>query len=164
MMVRLTAALRDLYRDETELAAALLRVADRHGADPELHHGCHDLARWSEQHATDLVEAGRRYGLGVSEPAGYGAGYGAAVDGAAADAVDPGLLLLADLRDLHRRSAGVVLDWDVVAQAAQALRDRELLALAQASRTQAERQLAWSKALVKASAAQIMTSPPQDAS
>jgi hypothetical protein len=153
MSSRLSTLLHDLHQDETGLAAALLRVAGRHPADPELHHGCHDLARWSRRHATDLAEAGRRYGVDVDavEPT---------AGGPQADTVgDPGVQLLADLRDLHRRTAGVALAWEIVGQAAQALRDRELLDLAGTSRSQAERQLAWSKGLVKANAAQIMTSP-----
>lgn len=158
MTGRLATALRDLHRDETGLAAALLQVADRHPADPELHHGGRDLARWSHQHVADLAGTGRRYGLDLgAAPAEDGAQLGLPPD----DEGDPGLLLLADLRDLHRRTAGVALDWEIVAQAAQALRDRELLTLAQASSAQTQRQLAWSKALLKASAAQIMTSPPE---
>jgi hypothetical protein len=42
---------------------------------------------------------------------------------------EPGLLLLADLRHLHRVAAGVSLDWELLAQGAQAAKDSELLAL-----------------------------------
>ena len=41
---------------------------------------------------------------------------------AAPPPAEPGLLLLADLRRVHRKAAGASLDWELLAQAARALR------------------------------------------
>ncbi|WP_157987925.1 hypothetical protein [Jiangella endophytica] len=151
MTGRLASTLSDLHRDETELAAALLRTAGRHPADPEIAYVGHDLARWSRRHATDLVETAHRYGLRIgAEPS---------APDASPPAGDPGLTLLAELRGLHERTAGIALVWDIVTQAAQALRDDELLALARTCHAQTQQQLAWSKALVKANAAQLLAVP-----
>ena len=69
---------------------------------------------------------------------------------------EPGLLLLADLRHVHRMAAGVSLDWEVLAQTAQAMRDHDLLALAEDCHPETLRQLRWANAKVKETAAQVM--------
>jgi hypothetical protein len=71
----------------------------------------------------------------------------------------PGLLLLVDLRKTHRMAAGVSLDWEILAQTAQALKDRELLALSQRCHPQTLRQLRWANAALKENAPQIMATP-----
>jgi hypothetical protein len=60
---------------------------------------------------------------------------------------------------MHRMAAGVSLDWEILAQTAQALKDRELLALSQRCHPQTLRQLRWSNALLKENAAQTMVTP-----
>ena len=69
---------------------------------------------------------------------------------------EPTLLLLADLRHVHRMAAGVSLDWEVLAQTAQAMKDDELLATAQECHPQTLRQMRWANAKVKETAAQVM--------
>ena len=69
---------------------------------------------------------------------------------------EPALLLLADLRTVHRQAAGVSLDWEILAQTAQALKDTELLGLAQRYHPETLRQMRWANALLKESAAQVM--------
>ena len=64
-----------------------------------------------------------------------------------------------DLREIHRKAAGVSLDWEILAQTAQALQDRELLALAQKCHPQTLRQLRWANASLKENAAQTMVTP-----
>jgi hypothetical protein len=58
-------------------------------------------------------------------------------------------LLLADLRRAHRLAAGVSLDWELVAQGAQAAKDEELLDLAGRCHPQALRQMRWANAMLK---------------
>jgi hypothetical protein len=69
------------------------------------------------------------------------------------------LLLLKDLRDIHRTAAGVSLDWEILAQTAQALKDDELLDLSRQCHPQTLRQLRWANASLKTNAAQIMVTP-----
>src|SRR5690242_12112337 len=98
-------ALRELHRAEKALVRELLKVSDRHKAEHEIHHVARDLARWSEQHVRDLAEAGRRYevSLGTSVPSSGPLG---TVREKASELsrglAQPGMLLLADLRHLHR--------------------------------------------------------------
>ena len=69
---------------------------------------------------------------------------------------EPALLLLADLRHIHASAAGVSLDWEVLAQTAQAMQDTELLSLAETCQPETLRQMKWAKAKVKETAAQVM--------
>lgn len=53
-------------------------------------------------------------------------------------------------------AAGVSLDWEILAQTAQALSDRELLALSKRCHPQTLRQLRWANAKLKEIAAQTV--------
>ncbi|WP_371053395.1 MULTISPECIES: hypothetical protein [Rhodococcus] len=69
----------------------------------------------------------------------------------------PSVLLPRDLRTVHRMAAGVSLDWEILAQAAQALSDRELLALSERCHPQTLRQLRWANAKLEEIAAQTVS-------
>jgi hypothetical protein len=56
----------------------------------------------------------------------------------------------------HRMAAGVSPDCEVLAQTAQALKDRKLLALTKDCHPQTLRQLRWANARVKEQSAQVM--------
>jgi hypothetical protein len=71
---------------------------------------------------------------------------------------EPALLLLADLRRLHRLAAGVSLDWELLAQGAQGAKDTDLIDLSQRCHPQALRQMRWANAMLKELAAQALTS------
>jgi hypothetical protein len=71
---------------------------------------------------------------------------------------ETGLLLLADLRRLHRKAAGVSLDWELLAQAAQAMRQPDLLELAQSCHPQALRVMRWANAHLKVVSPQVIAS------
>ena len=69
---------------------------------------------------------------------------------------EPALLLLTDLRHVHRTAAGVSLDWEVLAQSAQALQDADLLTVAEDCHPETLRQMRWANAKVKEISAQAM--------
>ena len=69
---------------------------------------------------------------------------------------DAGLLLLADLRHFHKEAAGTSLDWELLAQTAQALQDTTLLEVAQRCHPQTLRQLRWANAKLKETSPQLM--------
>lgn len=71
---------------------------------------------------------------------------------------EPALLLLRDLRELHLCAVGNNVYWEMLAQAAQALRDSELLALTKACRPQTVRQMKWTETLIKELSPQALTS------
>ena len=109
-----------------------------------------------------LVEVGRRYGLNLKDDPDEDSGLLSTVRGKASELVgrrpEPGLVLLADLRHLHRVAAGVSLDWELLAQGAQAAKDAELLALAQQCHPQSLRQMRWANAMLKMLSPQVLAS------
>jgi hypothetical protein len=160
--VKLDLALRELHRSERSLAADLLKVADRHKIDHEIYHVARDLARWSQQHVHELAEVGKRYGLKLTDDAESDSGLLGSVREKASELAgrrpEPGLLLLADLRHLHRVAAGVSLDWELLAQGAQAAKDSELLALTRRCHPQSLRQMRWANAMLKVLSPQVLAS------
>ena len=165
-------AIGELHRAENDLAGALLNLADQQKTDHEIFHVARDIAAWSNEHVRELADAGRAYGveldpepdhhLGASRPAAAGDAGSllSRVKQIGAEALgrhhEPSLLLLADLRHVHRMAAGTSLDWEVLAQTAQALKDSDLLALADDCHPQTLRQMRWANAKVKETSAQVM--------
>ncbi|WP_101947520.1 hypothetical protein [Mycobacterium sp. 3519A] len=150
--MKLALALRELHRSEAGLARSLDAIAARHHNDHGIHHVARDLAVWSREHVELISDIGRRYGVRLranprtttlAEP----------VQEWISDRLgrrpEPALLLLADLRRLHRLAAGVSVDWELLAQGAQAAKDDELLALTQRCHPQALRQMRWANAMLK---------------
>ena len=159
-MTRIAMAIRELHRSEHHLAGQLLQMSDRHKIDHEIFYAAKDLAGWSQQHVRELARVGRDYKLKLDPEPRNDPGLLAKVRQKTSELVGrrhaTGLLLLADLRKVHRMAAGVSLDWEILAQTAQALKDRELLGLSQQCHPQTLRQLRWSNAQLKENAAQIM--------
>ncbi|MGH3791537.1 MAG: hypothetical protein ACRDRU_02070 [Pseudonocardiaceae bacterium] len=119
--MKLGLVLRELHRSEKSLAADLVKMADRHKVDHEIHHVARDLACWSTQHVHELALVGQRYHLSLTEDAKPAeSGLRSTVRGKVSELTgrrpEPGLLLLTDLRHLHRSAAGVSLDWELPAQ------------------------------------------------
>jgi hypothetical protein len=159
VVVKLDLVIRDLHRAEKALVRDLLRLADRHSAEHEVHHVVLDLAGWSRTHVRELAHTGRRFGLKLAETAPEDGGpLRAKLSELLARRAEPGLLLLADLRELHRRTAGVSLDWELLAQGAQAVKDTDLLELAQRCHPHTLRQLTWSNSMLKTLSPQILAS------
>lgn len=154
--------LRELHRSENDLAHELLQISDRHRVDHEVHHVARDLAAWSQQHVRELAEVAERYGESLDpEPEGE-ANLAQKVLDKGSELVGrmkvPGLLLLRDLREIHMKAAGVSLDWEMLAQAAQGIQDTELLGVASACHAETLRQFKWSNAKLKEESTQILVS------
>jgi hypothetical protein len=154
------AAIEELHRSENDLAGALLNLSDQQKVDHEIFYVARDIAAWSHEHVRRLAEVGRDYGLDLDPDPDDEATLLARVKQKGAELAgrfhEPTLLLLADLRQLHRMAAGVSLDWEVLAQTAQAMKDTELLSVAEDCHPQTLRQMRWANAKVKETAAQIM--------
>lgn len=154
------AAIAELHRAEDDLAGALLNLADQQKVDHEVFHVARDIAGWSQEHVRRLAEVGADYGVELDPAPQQGSGVLSRVRQKGSELTgrfhEPTLLLLADLRHVHRMAAGVSLDWEVLAQTAQALKDRGLLAVAEECHPQTLRQLRWSNAKVKETSAQVM--------
>jgi hypothetical protein len=153
-------ALRDLHRAENDLATELLQASSRHKADHDIFYLGRDLAKWSQDHVRELAKHAKNYDVELNPEPHDESRLLAAVRQFGSEMIgdrhDPALLLLRDLREIHRKAAGISLDWEVLAQTAQALKDSELLALTKQCHPQTLRQLRWANASLKSNAAQIM--------
>ena len=161
-MSKVPLAIEELHKAENDLAGHLLKVSGRHKADHEIFYVARDIARWSQEHVRGLARIGQDFGLALDpEPA---------EDGLLGKVRQKGdellgrhhetsLLLLADLRTIHRQAAGVSLDWEILAQTAQALKERELLQLAKDYHPETLRQMRWANAKLKEVSAQVMVTP-----
>jgi hypothetical protein len=154
------AAIEELHRAENDLAGALLNLADQQKADHEVFHVARDLAGWSQRHVRELAQVGRGYAVELDPEPEDESTLLARLKQKGAELTgrfhEPGLLLLADLRHVHRMAAGASLDWEVLAQTAQAMKDTDLLGVAQSCHPETLRQMRWANAKLKETAAQVM--------
>lgn len=162
-MSKIPMVLRELHRSENSMARTLLTMADRHKVDHEVFHVARDIAQWSQNHVREIAEAARDHGLELDPTASSGAP--AMVERLTQRTSvllgrrpEPGLMLLADLRRLHRKAAGVSMDWELLAQVAQGLQKRDLLELTKRCHPQTLRQLRWANAQLKVVSPQILSS------
>ena len=157
---KVAAAIEELHRSENDLAGSLLNLSDQQKTDHEIFYVARDIARWSQEHVAGLARVGRDYGLDLDPDPEDEATLLARMKQKGAEVVgrfhEPSLLALADLRHVHRMAAGVSLDWEVLAQTAQAMKDRELLVLCKDCHPETLRQLRWANAKVKEISAQTM--------
>jgi hypothetical protein len=155
-------AISAVHRDEGRLVHAFADLADRHAVEHEIHHVARDLAGWSREHVQRLAQAGRSHGLDLDDEPGREHEWAEGLKRAAAELLvrrrAPSVMLLADLRGLHREVSGASLDWEILAQAAQASEDGELVDLASACHPQTLRQLRWTNAHVKVLSPQVVNS------
>jgi len=153
-------AIEELHRVENDLVAALLNLADQQKVDHEIFHVARDIAGWSREHVGELARVGRAYGLDLDAEPEDEPSLLARVKQKGSELTgrfhEPGLLLLADLRHVHRTAAGASLDWEILAQTAQALKDTDLLDVAQRCHPETLRQMRWANAKLKETAAQVM--------
>lgn len=148
--MKLDFVIRELYEAEVALAHDLEVVAGRHRAEHEVHHVALDLAGWSREHVRRLADLAASRGIDLPEERKH-----------AAEPVthdDQSVQLLADLRGLHRATAGVSLDWELLAQGAQAVKDTHLLKVASSCHPRTLRQLTWTNGMLKQLSPQVLAS------
>jgi hypothetical protein len=139
---------------EKTLADSFRTIADGHANVVDVFHMCHTLATMSDAHREQLAPVAARYGeqrkgADVDEPERlHAAGLARARNGE--------IGLLRDLQDLHVLGSLVQTTWTVIAQGAQGLRDRKLLAIATESNAETSRQLTWLNTRMKAAAPQAL--------
>lgn len=157
--MKLRLAIRELHRSERKLAHQLTVLAARHHSDQDISHLARDLAGWSHRHLGELARHGRHYGLRLSADPRTAARTGVVqqrISGLLRHRPEPGLVLLADLRRIHWLAAGVSLDWELLAQGAQAAKDAELLGLASRCHPETLRQMRWANAMLKELSPQVL--------
>ena len=160
MRTGLEYALRRVHAGEQDLVEHLLRTADKHRAEHEVHHVCRDLARWSRENLDALATAAANYDVHLDREAGGPGAVRHAVDALAART--PGraasIALLEDLRDLFLVASETSLAWEMLAQHAQARRERDLLDVVSAAHPQTLRQLRWVNTMIKTLSPQALAS------
>ena len=160
--MKLGMAIEELHRSENELYTVLLSMSDRHRVDHEVFHVTRDMARWSEQHVSELAGAGREFGLDLDPGATQSTGLLETLQRTTSELTGrhsaPGLVLLADLRHLYRESSGTSLDWELLAQGAQGAKNKELLDLAERCHPETLRVSRWANAKLKESSPQVLAS------
>ncbi|MFE1316316.1 hypothetical protein [Kitasatospora phosalacinea] len=153
------AVLRTLHDGELALRDDLLAAAEEHAAEHEFHHVATDTARWSAEHARLIAATAAARDLHL--PADPDTPALTRLRRKAAEDLTPrpdGLPdLLEALTALHLAAGRNSLHWEMLAQAAQAGRDGELLELASRCHPQTLRQMRWTNTLIKTLAPQLLT-------
>lgn len=139
-----------LHRAEVELAKAFHEVAEAHGDEPDVEVECGMLAQRCEKRAADLLPVVERYG--ESEDDEPDRLHNDLFDGARSG----GLGLLRDLHDLLLMATECELAWAVVGQAAQGLRDEELIALVEGADRETTIQILWLRTRLEQAAPQAL--------
>ena len=147
--MKLGHAIERVATSERELAAGLLAARERHPDDQDVFHLTKTLAEKERAHIEALTPHAGRYDAKVD---------GGDAQASLADADDPSLQLLSDLRHLHLLAAGASLDWVALAQGAQAAKDADLLATVTECHDETLRTLKWTTYRLKEAAPQALTS------
>jgi hypothetical protein len=139
-----------LHTSLRTLAEAFREVAKGHGDEPDVQHTCAVLAGRLDGQVERLGPIVERYGEHrESEPERLHAAE-------FTDTRSGGVGLLRDLQDLYALASFTDITWTVVGQAAQGLRDEELIEVVSACEQDTARQLAWLKTRIKQSAPQAL--------
>jgi hypothetical protein len=152
--MHLTTYLALVHRGEQTLADSYRVVGRGHARHPDVLFTCQALAAMSDEHVERLTPLVDRYGEqghgdDIDEPERlHAAGLAEVRSGAVG--------LLRDLQDLHVLATLVQTTWTAIGQAAQGLRDRDLIALARTAGADLSRQLSWLTTRLKAAAPQAL--------
>jgi hypothetical protein len=147
-----------VHRAERTLAESLLTVGDGHKEEADIFHMCQTLAKMSQEHERRLAPIVDRYGEeragdDVEEPDRLHAdGVGEVREGS--------IGLLRDLQDLYLLATLVQTCWTVIYQAAQGVRDHDLMTVAEHSNSEISRVLTWINTRMKAAAPQALLMTP----
>ncbi|HKR80011.1 MAG TPA: hypothetical protein VJR69_09950 [Nitrospira sp.] len=135
---------------EQELEKALKAVADRHQQEPDLEEICTILSSWSQAKARSTDRFIHKYGRERDrEPQRL---YSDLFQGPRRG----GLALLRDLHDLWLMTTEAQIVWTLLAQAAQALRDKDFVQTCEHNKEQTHRQTSWLETRSKQAAPQTL--------
>ena len=149
--MKLPVSLGLLHRSEQTLAESFRQVAEGHGDEPDVYHLCQALAGQCDAHEKALAPIVERYGEVEEddEPERLHA------DGLSETRTGP-VGLLRDLQDLYLLASLVDITWTAVKQAAQGLRDEQLIDVVERSEGETRTQLAWLSTRMKQAAPQAL--------
>jgi hypothetical protein len=138
---------------EHHLARAFDTVAEHHGHEPDVSQACRLLASWSRRNREALAPLIERYGeTRESEP---DALHHALFHGPRSG----GLGLVRDLHDLWLLAQEVRLAYELLTQAARALRDEDMESILKGTSSHTSRQADWLRARLDQAAPQALAVP-----
>lgn len=159
--MKIGAALRQLAKAELDLADEYEKVGQRQAAEHDVYHTCRTLQQQCLEHARRIEALARPYA--ASTPTGEDDDWDGVLahlrqhmSEAMARRPASGMLLLRDLRRLYHLAQEVSLHWTAIGQAAQAVRDPELLDAVTALHEQTLTQVKWIKTKFKEAAPQVL--------
>jgi hypothetical protein len=139
-----------LHRSQTELGLAFREVGAGHGDEVDVRRTCELLAEQCEAHARRLHPFTETYGEETDdEPERLHSEL-------FAGSREGGLGLLRDLQDLYLMASECDIAWTLIGQAAQGLRDEELLDVVEACEGETTGQLRWLRTRMKQAAPQAL--------
>jgi hypothetical protein len=161
--MKIDIAIREVGRSEAELADLLLRVGERHRVDHDVFHMSRTLAAKSRESLLALTDAAARYDAALELDAGVPSeGLRTTLREKSAELLarhsQAALLLLRDLRAVHLRAAEASINWVILGQGAQAVRDEDLLATVTERHPFALKTLKWTTTRLKETAPQVLSS------
>jgi hypothetical protein len=163
--MKLGHAIEDVRDAEAELAQELLAVGERHAVEHDLYHLSHTLAKQCAEHVERLGPFAERYGApsdgnGVAESPGVLETLRRKSAELLGRSEVSGLLLLRDLRNLYLTAQAAEIAWVILAQAARAARDRDLLRVVDPCHEEAELRGKWLRTRLKETAPQVLATGP----
>ena len=139
-----------LHHAEQALAASFRLVAEGHGAEPDVYHPCQTLAKQCDDHQQALTPIVDRYGEQPNdEPERLHA------EEMTSTRTGP-IGLIRDLQDLYLLANLVDITWTMIKQAAQGLRDKELVDVIDRCESETKVQIAWLSTRMKQAAPQAL--------
>ena len=139
-----------LHKAELHLADAFRQVGDAHREEPDIYHLCRQQAQRCDAHAQRLQPFAQRYAEDApKEPDRL---HSELFRGTRTG----GIGLLRDLQDLYLMAAECDICWTVVGQAAQGVRDHDLLDVVNTCEGQTAVQLKWLRTRMKQAAPQAL--------
>jgi hypothetical protein len=159
--VKLDKAISDVQDAESDLAKELRSIGERHAVEHDLYHLGHTLANQCSDHLEHLAPFATRYGAkpredGVAESPNLLETLRHKSAELLGRSEISGLLLLRDLRNLYLSAQEAEIAWVILAQAAQAVRDRELLQTVSLCHEEAEARGKWLRTRIKEAAPQVL--------
>ncbi len=139
-----------LHRSELDLAEGFRKVGEAHAQEADIYHLTHTLAKQCEAHAEQLKPFVDRYG--EEKPEEPDRLYHELFD----ETRSGGLGLLRDMQDLYLMASACDMAWTMIGQAAQGVRDRELLETVNACEGETAVQLKWLRTRMKQAAPQAL--------
>ena len=153
-------AIEDVEKAEVKLAKELRATGERHAVEHDLYHLGHTLADRCSERLERLARFAERYGARRRDARTRSPGPIEALRHKSAEILGrfelSGLLLLRDLKQLYLTAQETEIEWVVLAQAAQAIRDQELLRVAAECHEEAQECGKWLRTRLKESAPQVL--------